>query len=145
MFEDDPRFGLVVLSGIAGRALSPAVNDPGTAIQVIGAQVRLLTRWQAGPDDGDRTASIVFDRVEVPSISADDLLDDAFTSVARDGAGAVEVAVRLQKALAALAASGDGPVRAAAQRHRRLAIERAARAMDLAEDLEAVKAAARDA
>lgn len=26
-FEEDPRFGLVVLSEIAGRALSPAVND----------------------------------------------------------------------------------------------------------------------
>jgi hypothetical protein len=27
VFDDDPRFGLVVLSQIAGRALSPAVND----------------------------------------------------------------------------------------------------------------------
>ncbi len=32
LFDDDPRFGLVVLSEIAGRALSPAVNDPGTAL-----------------------------------------------------------------------------------------------------------------
>jgi uncharacterized membrane protein len=28
-FEQDPRFGLCVLSEIASRALSPAVNDPG--------------------------------------------------------------------------------------------------------------------
>lgn len=32
LFEDDPRFGLVVLLEIAGRALLPAVNDPGSAI-----------------------------------------------------------------------------------------------------------------
>ena len=44
-FDDDPRFGLVVLSEIASRALSPAVNDPGTAIDVIGTLVRLFARW----------------------------------------------------------------------------------------------------
>ena len=33
-FDDDPRFGLVVLSEIASKALSPAINDPGTAIQL---------------------------------------------------------------------------------------------------------------
>jgi uncharacterized membrane protein len=26
-FEEDPRFGLITLSEIASRALSPAVND----------------------------------------------------------------------------------------------------------------------
>ncbi len=31
-FDQDPRFGLIVLSEVAQRALSPAVNDPGTAI-----------------------------------------------------------------------------------------------------------------
>lgn len=41
-FDDDPRFGLVVLSEIASRALSPAVNDPGTAIDIIGTFVRLF-------------------------------------------------------------------------------------------------------
>ena len=29
VFDQDPRFGLLVLSEIASRALSPAVNDPG--------------------------------------------------------------------------------------------------------------------
>ncbi len=41
-FEDDPRFGLLALSEIADRALSPGVNDPGTAIDVIGTMVRLF-------------------------------------------------------------------------------------------------------
>lgn len=44
-FEHDPRFGLSVLSEIASRALSPAVNDTGTAIDVIGRGVRSLTAW----------------------------------------------------------------------------------------------------
>jgi|GEM_PF-2436099 len=46
LFDDDPRFGLVVLSEIAARALSPAVNDHGTVIDVIGTIVRLFAKWQ---------------------------------------------------------------------------------------------------
>lgn len=49
-FEQDPRFGLLALSEIADKALSPGVNDPGTAIDVIGTMVRLFTVWQSTPD-----------------------------------------------------------------------------------------------
>ncbi|MFG1213722.1 DUF2254 family protein [Xanthobacter flavus] len=41
-FEQDPRFGMVVLAEIASKALSPGVNDPGTAIDVSGTLTRLL-------------------------------------------------------------------------------------------------------
>jgi uncharacterized membrane protein len=41
-FDQDPRFGLAVLAEIASRALSPAMNDAGTAIDVIGRAVRIL-------------------------------------------------------------------------------------------------------
>jgi uncharacterized membrane protein len=44
-FDEDPRFGLITLSEIASRALSPAVNDPGTAIQIISSYVRLFSLW----------------------------------------------------------------------------------------------------
>lgn len=42
-FDEDPRFGLIVLSEIAARALSPAVNDPGTArslVSFLGKELR---------------------------------------------------------------------------------------------------------
>ena len=42
-FDQDPRFGLAVMSEIASRALSPAMNDPGTAIDVIGRTTRLMS------------------------------------------------------------------------------------------------------
>lgn len=42
--RSDPRFGLCVLSEIASRALSPAVNDPGTAIDIIGRAFRLFSQ-----------------------------------------------------------------------------------------------------
>lgn len=44
-FDQDPRFGLVVLAEIASRALSPAVNDNGTAIDVLGRAIRALSLW----------------------------------------------------------------------------------------------------
>ena len=140
LFDDDPRFGLVVLSEIAGRALSPAVNDPGTAIDIIGTLVRLFVLWSECEPDSDEP-KVTFDRVEVPEILVRDMFDDAFTAIARDGAEVVEVSVRLQKALRSLAALNDADIQAAAEHHAKLAAERSQRAMKIAEDRAAVLAA----
>lgn len=140
LFDDDPRFGLVVLSEIAGRALSPAVNDPGTAICVIGTLVRLFTLWSESGQDGEKQTA-KYDRVEVPELSVRDMFDDAFTAIARDGAGVVEVAVRLQKAFSALAASSNADLREAADYHSRLAFKRSQIALNISEDLQAVEEA----
>ncbi|MBW3584071.1 MAG: DUF2254 domain-containing protein [Euryarchaeota archaeon] len=137
-FEDDPRFGLVVLSEIAGRALSPAVNDPGTAISVINVFVRLFVLWNERIDEKE-LKPLEHDRVEVPELGVQDMFDDAFVSIARDGARMVEVGVRLQKALHALAKVGDKEMRSAADRHARLAMARAEKALELPEDIEAVR------
>lgn len=140
-FDEDPRFGLIVLSEIASRALSPAVNDPGTAIDVIGTFVRLFEIW-CRPLEQDDMPAVEFDRVIVQAVSIDDMFDDAFTAIARDGAGAVEVAGRLQKALRTLAAMGDAATRRAAKRHARQALARAESALELAEDVQTVRALA---
>lgn len=104
-FQEDPRFGLIALSEIASRALSPAVNDPGTAIAVIGVVNRLLTYWAQAQRD-EEPEEIVFDRIYVQPLDCADLFEDAFTGIARDGAGMVEVGVRLQKCLSALTSLG---------------------------------------
>ena len=43
-----------------------------------------------------------YDRISVPKISIHDIFDDAYTSIARDGAGNIEVAIRIQKSLQTL-------------------------------------------
>lgn len=96
-FDQDPRFGLVVLSEIASRALSPAVNDPGTAIGVIGRLVRIMARWREGGDH-----PVDFPSVLVPPIWPEEMLEDAFHPIMRDGKATVEVQIRLHKALDAL-------------------------------------------
>ncbi|MEX1199420.1 MAG: DUF2254 domain-containing protein [Methylophaga sp.] len=100
-FEQDPRFGLCVLAEIASRALSPAVNDPGTAIDILGRGVRVLQHWgnkQTTPE------TVVYDNLWVPTLGLNDLLDDLFLPIARDAAGLIEVHIRLQKSLLALTA-----------------------------------------
>jgi uncharacterized membrane protein len=134
--------GFVVLSEIAGRALSPAVNDPGTAIDIIGRMVRLFTVWRdTRVASEDREPE--YDRVVVPELDVRDMFDDAFTSIARDGAGAVEVSLRLQKGLRALAGLGDDALRAAAREHGRVALKRAEAALRLSEDLAVVREVAK--
>ena len=93
-FEQDPRFGLAVLSEIASRALSPAVNDPGTALDVLGRSIRLFYAYSQ-QDESD----VVYPLVSVPALKVRDLFEDFFVPIARDGAGIVEVHIRLQKTL----------------------------------------------
>lgn len=99
-FDHDPRFGLVVLSEIASRALSPAVNDPGTAIAVLGAGVRVMTDFLSKREEGSSRKGLV----QLPDMVVSDLLDDLIQPIARDGAQMVEVAIRIQKSLGEIAA-----------------------------------------
>ncbi|WP_206485726.1 DUF2254 family protein [Thalassotalea sp. G2M2-11] len=140
-FEDDPRFGLVTLSEIAARALSPGVNDPGTAIKVIGSLIRLISLFN-GPSKTVNENDAKYNRIAVPQILISDMFEDAFTSIARDGAGSVEVCVRLQKALGSLESLDNEEVKKAARYHGDLALKRASKVLDIDEDLAAVKKAA---
>lgn len=136
-YDQDPRFGLIVLGEIAAKALSPGINDPGTAIQVIATGVRLMDAWI---DRREGDAAPVRDRLFAPDLADADLLDDVFGPVARHGAGDVAVAVRLQKGLRALAATPRlaGPVEVLA----REAQERSRLALPIPADVARVEAAA---
>ncbi len=120
--ESDPRCGLLMLAEIADRALSPAVNDPGTAIAVICSELRLLTDWV---DATRKDTGCEFPHVEVPALTAHDLLEDAITPIARDGAAMFEVGMRLQKALISLHRIGHPGLSEAAELHSKLAFEQA--------------------
>ncbi|HRO60347.1 MAG TPA: DUF2254 domain-containing protein [Burkholderiaceae bacterium] len=137
-YDQDPRFGIIVLAEIASRSLSAAVNDSGTAISVIGALVRILDRWS----QREELPEPLYERVFVPELDVDDLFDDAFAPIARDGAGIVEVGLRLQKSLAMLAAVGDAPTRRAARRLSSLALEYAEASLKLESERARLRAAA---
>lgn len=141
-FEHDPRFGLSVLSEIASRALSPAVNDPGTAIDVIGRGVRSLTCWSV-PQDPTAKIDKDCEQVYLRSLRVDDLFDDFFAPIARDGAGLLEVDLRLMKALVSLAHIHPDLFGGACTRHADLLLKRANLALTLEEDKQTLGATAR--
>ncbi len=140
-FPQDPRFGFIVLAEIASRALSPAINDPGTAIDVIGTIVRLLGQWSS-PHKVDGEDEVKYPRVFVPPLRAQQLIEDAFTPIARDGAGMIEVGIRLQKALRSVAAMGDPSLREAAILQSVEAMERGEEVLPHERDRERVREAA---
>lgn len=104
-FTQDPRLGLIALSEISSKGLSPGVNDPGTAIEVLSALERVLEVAQRADPDPE----VAHDRVHLAEITVHDLVVDAFRPTARDGAAVVEVGVRLQKELGTLMANAPGP------------------------------------
>ncbi|WP_372658614.1 DUF2254 domain-containing protein, partial [Hydrogenophaga sp.] len=133
--EQDPRFGLVILSEIAQRALSPAVNDPGTAVLVTGVIARLLIDGtQVDPDQP--APEVRYPRVTVVPVDEHALLRDVLEPIARDGAHCLEVALALQKMLAMVADNTQGAVRAAAQQEAQAAMEHALHGLRLARERE---------
>ncbi|CAM4371386.1 DUF2254 domain-containing protein [Palleronia rufa] len=124
VFDQDPRFGVIVLTEIAQRALSPGINDPGTAIDVISRLQRVLLGFR---DEAEAKNQIDphYPSIWMPPVTARTLLRDSFEPIARDAADTVEVQIRLQKALAALAEGSDATMAEAAR-------DSSARALEMA-------------
>ncbi len=135
LFDEDPRFGLISLTEIASRALSPGINDPGTAIQIIGSHERLFFLWQKEIGNGNEK-EIKYNRIEVPKISMEDFFEDAFRPIARDGADNIEVMLRLQKAFSSIATINNSEIKGIAKRHSKSSYERAEKAIKFEEDLD---------
>ena len=133
-FDSDPRFGLIVLSEIAGKALSPGINDPGTAIAVVSTLVRVLA------ERPEEDSELKFDRVLVAPLDPNDLMADAFRPIARDGAGSIEVMLRLIAGLKTLARTRPD-LEAAARGMIKDAVERGLAAMSARSDKAALQAA----
>lgn len=135
-FDQDAVYGLIVLAEIAQRALSPAVNDPGTAVAVIACQTRLLVEaytqeHRVGPPD--------YPNVYLSPRDEGALVALAYDRVARDGAGSLDVQQQLLTHLAALAACTPEPIARRAREQASRCMERA-RASDMApQDLEALE------
>ncbi len=138
-FDQDPRFGVLALTEIASRALSPAVNDPGTAIDILGRHVRLLAHWQ----DRD-TPDARFKALMVQSLDLTDLMQDAFCAIARDGAGLVEVQIRLHKMLIALATQAPDLMGPTARLISEMALGHARAALVLPRDVAVIEALAQE-
>ena len=128
-FEQDPKYSLRLLVDIAIKALSPAINDPTTAVQAIDQIEDLLRRLGRRDLDAgyarDRNGRL---RLVHPMPTWEDYLTLAFDETRQFGATSVQVMRRLRSALVELAAAQASAERADAVRrylaHLDLVIER---------------------
>jgi uncharacterized membrane protein len=103
-FQQDVEFGIIQIVDIALRAISPAVNDPSTAISCIDQLSRILIVWvgRAPP------APVMFDpphvaRVAVPWTDLEGMLDLAFEQIRHYATSDLAVNLRLLQAMGDIA------------------------------------------
>jgi uncharacterized membrane protein len=103
-FEQDPKYALRLLVDIAIKALSPAINDPTTAVQALDQIGDLLLRLSRRQLDigvfRDAGGAV---RVVIPFPSWDDFLRLAFDEIRSYGADSVQVMRRMNALMIDLA------------------------------------------
>ncbi len=96
-FEQDPKYAIRLLVDIAIKALSPAVNDPTTAVQALDQIQDLLTRLgQRRLEIGAMRDSHGNLRLVVPHPSWEDFLRLAFDEIRACGATSLQVMRRMR-------------------------------------------------
>ncbi len=103
-FEQDPKYPIRLLVDIAIKALSPAINDPTTAVQTIDQLEDLLRRLGVAELDGgyavDENGAL---RLVFPTPTWEDYLSLAFDEIRHFGSNSVQVMRRMRSALVGLA------------------------------------------
>jgi uncharacterized membrane protein len=105
-FEQDPKYPIRLLVDIAIKALSPAVNDPTTAVQAIDQiedLLRRLGRRNLEDVHAEDRQGIV--RLIYPTPNWEDYLSLSFDEIRQYGVSSVQVMRRLRSALVGVAAS----------------------------------------
>jgi uncharacterized membrane protein len=99
-FDQDPRFAFRLLADIAIRALSTAVNDQATAVQVIDTIDSLLTTLSTRRLDVGRVHAVDGRlQVVIPVPNWTEYVDAAVSDIAHAGATVVPVSQRLLRLL----------------------------------------------
>jgi uncharacterized membrane protein len=102
-FEQDPKYAIRLLVDVAIKALSPAVNDPTTAVQALDQIEDLLRRLGRRQLDAgyarDAAGKI---RVTFPVPTWQDYLALSFDEIRQFGASSIQVGRRLRAALVGL-------------------------------------------
>lgn len=111
----DPAFALRAIVDMALRALSPAVNDPTTAVHALDGIEELLLEL-SGRDLERREIADEEGRLRLvyPNPGWEELLDLSVTEIRRYGADTPQIARRLRALLTGLAQDAPPPARAAA-------------------------------
>ena len=108
--QQDVEFGVLQIVDIALKAISPAVNDPTTAISCLDQLSRILIRYASR----EPQESFLYDppgvvRVNIPWIGFSGLLESATEQIRMYAKGDVAVSLRLLRALGDIASVTANP------------------------------------
>jgi uncharacterized membrane protein len=129
--QQDVEFGVIQIVDIALRAISPAVNDPSTAISCIDQLSSILILWCGRMP----MPTVLFDpphvpRLELPWIDLEGMFNMAFDQIRHYAAADLAVNLRLLRAMGDIAATTQrSDVHAALRGRARLLVDRAAENM----------------
>jgi uncharacterized membrane protein len=117
-FGQDPKYAIRLLVDVAIRALSPAINDPTTAVQALDQIEDLLVRLgQRRLSIGRATDARGRVRVVFPAPRWDDFLALAFDEIRYCGANSIQVMRRMRALIRTLIEQVPVERRAALQKH----------------------------
>jgi uncharacterized membrane protein len=102
--QQDVEFGVLQIVDIALKAISPAVNDPSTAISCVDQLSRIVIRFASR----EPPECLLYDppgvfRVSIPGIEFEKLLDSAFEQIRMYSKTDVAVSLRMLRALSDIA------------------------------------------
>jgi uncharacterized membrane protein len=108
--QQDVEFGVIQIVDIALKAISPAVNDPSTAITCIDQLGRMMIRFVSR----NAPVSLLCDpphvvRVIVQWIGVEELLDTAFEQIRHYSVSDIAVSLRILRALDDIASTCSDP------------------------------------
>jgi uncharacterized membrane protein len=108
--QQDVEFGVLQIVDIALKAISPAVNDPTTAISCVDQLSRILIRFASR----EPPESLLYDppgvfRVAIAWVGFEKLLDSAFEQIRMYAKTDVAVSLRLMRALGDIAITTPEP------------------------------------
>jgi uncharacterized membrane protein len=108
--QQDVEFGVLQIVDIALKAISPAVNDPTTAVTCVDQLSRILIRFASR----ELPAAVFYDppgmaRVSIPQIGFEGLLTSAFEQIRLYSKSDIAVSLRMLRALGDIAWTSSEP------------------------------------
>lgn len=112
-YAQDPEFGLQNLTEIGQRALSPGINDPGTAVDMVRRVARVLLGAAPNPRPGED--AVLYDRLHLRPLPRRLLVSETIGAILRNGLEHPEVVRAARQSLQAIAAGEDAEMASAAR------------------------------
>ncbi|CAA6801936.1 MAG: Putative membrane protein [uncultured Sulfurovum sp.] len=129
--NDNPNYGLLILSEIGQRALSPAVNDPGSAIYVLTVIANILNE---NKDIKPSNPTIEHKNLSIVPYDMNNFILPIHGPLLRDAQNNIEVLIHLQRLLATLQKNQNETLAKSAKAYAKISFEHGEKSLTQAEE-----------